>query len=712
MSKMHASVLVVDDQEINRDLLARRLERDGYLVSDAEGGQQALSMIDAQAFDVVLLDIMMPGIDGIEVLSTLRQSRSSVDLPVIMVSAKQDSENVVESLCLGANDYVSKPVDYPILRARVEAQVARKRAEEELLKLNQVLEEKVKERTVQYQETFTSLREEIAERIKTEQAVLIREQKFRDFSEVASDWFWETDPQHRLSFVSERVSEMLGVRPEEAIGKTVWELMDAGIERNEIWRDFVSRLDALTPFRNARYKFTDSDGNLRHVCISGKPVYDDAGAFQGFRGVTNDETSEMQARERIHEAESQLVGITKNLPGIIYRKILKSDGSYDYPFISAGTYELIGIDEEEIAAGDFFSLLSIYGDDVKHYQAAMELSSKNLSPIDIEYRIVPRSGALKWIHCTAYPQRLDTGEIAWDGLLLDITERKNLEAQLIQAQKLESVGQLAAGIAHEINTPTQYVNDNISFLQEAFGDLGQVLELNSRLLDAARENSVTLDLVAEVDAAVKNADVEYLAEEVPVAIEQAMEGVQRISVIVKAMKQFTHPGKEDKEPVDVNQLIENTVTVARNEWKYVARVESDCSENLPLVPCYRNELGQVFLNIIVNAAHAIADAKEDGSDSQGIISISTRQANNEVLIRISDTGPGIPDSLRTKIFDPFFTTKEVGKGTGQGLAIARSVVIDKHQGKLELESESGKGATFVIRLPLGEETGTNDMFAE
>ncbi len=281
----------------------------------------------------------------------------------------------------------------------------------------------------------------------------------------------------------------------------------------------------------------------------------------------------------------------------------------------------------------------------------------------------------------------------------DVTERKLLESQLSQAQKMESIGQLAAGIAHEINTPTQYIGDNTYFLKEAFEDINKFLK---SFLEASQGEECSLQSLREM---ARELDLDYLCEEIPPAIQQTLDGVAQVSKIVRAIKEFSHPGVEEKMPVDLNKSLENTVIVARNEWKYVAEVETDFDPELPLVYCLPGELNQVFLNVIVNAAHAIADVVGEGGAQKGKIHISTRRDGDWVEVRISDSGIGIPREIQNRIFDPFFTTKEVGKGTGQGLSIAHAVVTKKHGGTIHFESESGKGTTFVIRLPIHMENG-------
>jgi signal transduction histidine kinase len=281
----------------------------------------------------------------------------------------------------------------------------------------------------------------------------------------------------------------------------------------------------------------------------------------------------------------------------------------------------------------------------------------------------------------------------------DITERMALEEQLRQAQKLESIGQLAAGIAHEINTPTQYIGDNVQFLKGAFQDLRLVLENYDRLLVAAKGNVPSGETVPEVSSALEDTDVRYLLDEIPKAIEQTLEGVTRVSALVGAMKDFSHPGTKEKTELDLNRAIESTLTVARNEWKYVADLETDYDSSLPMVSCLPGEINQAILILIVNSAHAIADVVGKGGREKGKIKVQTRNCPEWDEVRIQDTGSGIPENIRARIFDPFFTTKEIGKGTGQGLAIARSVIVDKHGGTIHFETEEGKGTTFIIRLP-------------
>jgi two-component system, NtrC family, sensor kinase len=280
----------------------------------------------------------------------------------------------------------------------------------------------------------------------------------------------------------------------------------------------------------------------------------------------------------------------------------------------------------------------------------------------------------------------------------DLAKRQQAEVELRQAQKLEAVGRLAAGIAHEINTPIQFVGDNTHFMQDAFNDLLSLVQRYRELRERAAAGTVDAALLAAVAQAEEAADLEYLEEEIPKALAQSLEGVGRVASIVRALKEFAHPDSKEKAPADLNQALQSTLTVARSELKYVADVETDFGD-VPAVTCQVGDVNQVFLNLLVNAAHAIGDKVGD-SGARGRISVRTSAEGDWVTIAIGDTGCGIPEAIRSKVYDPFFTTKEVGRGTGQGLALAHVVIVEQHGGSLSFDSTVGEGTVFYLRLPV------------
>jgi PAS domain S-box-containing protein len=287
-------------------------------------------------------------------------------------------------------------------------------------------------------------------------------------------------------------------------------------------------------------------------------------------------------------------------------------------------------------------------------------------------------------------------------ILRDITRELRLEEQYRQAQKMEAIGQLAAGIAHEINTPTQYISSNVHFLQKSWEKVQAALQVLELLLTGVQSHNVPEELIEQTEKVLRDSRLDYLSEEIPTAIAETIEGVERVTGIVNAMREFSHPASEMPTPTDINRAIRSTVTVARHEWKYVAQVDLDLDPDLPLVPCLPGEFNQVILNLVVNAAHAIASAaqEDEGQTKSGTIRISTRRSGDWAEIRVKDNGSGIEEKHRSRIFEPFFTTKQVGSGTGQGLAMAHNIITTKHSGSITFETETGKGTEFIIHLPL------------
>ncbi len=285
-------------------------------------------------------------------------------------------------------------------------------------------------------------------------------------------------------------------------------------------------------------------------------------------------------------------------------------------------------------------------------------------------------------------------------------ERKRLELDLLQAQKLKSIGQLAAGIAHEINTPVQFIADNTRFLKDAMPTVFGLLDRQRAALEAALAGGQDAERLGAILAAGRDAKLDFLASEATAAIDESLEGLGRLAGIVRALRDFSHPGAGAKIHFNLNDVVRNMVLVGRSEWKYVAEIELDLDENLPLLPCLPGPLSQAILNIIVNAAHAVSEGA-DRRIGAGLIRITTRACGQLLELKVSDNGTGIPEAIRDRIFDPYFTTKPLGKGSGQGLAIAYAAVVNQHGGTIEVESTVGAGTTFIIKLPLCERRGSD-----
>jgi signal transduction histidine kinase len=328
-------------------------------------------------------------------------------------------------------------------------------------------------------------------------------------------------------------------------------------------------------------------------------------------------------------------------------------------------------------------------------------------------QVVIRSGDEIEVLGTYFNQMVQSLEASYAELALanqqlkqQMNDRLKMEIELRQAQKLEAVGRLAAGIAHEINTPMQFVNDSIHFVRGSMGDLQRLIQHYRDIIQALSRGGSAAEAARALSEAEEDADLPYLTQEIPGALDRSIEGLERVSTIVRSMKEFAHPGQAEIAAVDLNRAISTTLTIARNEYKYVADLET-CFGDLPPVPCYVGEFNQAILNIVINAAHAVGDVVGK-TGNKGCITVRTERDGDFALISVGDSGTGIPPAIRDRIFDPFFTTKEVGRGTGQGLPIARSVIVDKHKGQLTFESEVGKGTRFFIRLPLGLAVSADD----
>jgi signal transduction histidine kinase len=308
-----------------------------------------------------------------------------------------------------------------------------------------------------------------------------------------------------------------------------------------------------------------------------------------------------------------------------------------------------------------------------------------------QYHLVRISGAVT--------SRLADGHVSEVvGLVFDCRNDALTESQRRRSMALESVGQLAAGVAHEINTPLQFVGDNLAYLESECQRGVAAIEFIERLREELSGTPLWRALGAEMLDEIDHEDFEYFRQEYPRAIRESVAGIEHVSEIVRAMKAFAYTGQAARLPVDLNGLIANSITLTRTEWKHVAEVVRDFDGELPLIHCAPQELGQLLVNLIVNAADAIAEAGR----GMGTITLRTRRFSTSAVVEVIDTGAGIPEDIRTRLYESFFTTKKMGKGTGQGLALAREIVT-RHSGLLSFQSEVGRGTSFRIELPLPQE---------
>lgn len=516
-----------------------------------------------------------------------------------------------------------------------------------------------------------AIAEDITERLRMEAELKLSEERFRIAAESSGDSIYEWDLRSDLITVADA-----GQRDFTEFGLTSpWTArefrerfyhpedrprLEAAIRHTiETGEHYCEEFRILMP-----------DGEVKYYAEQASVVCDASGHAYKWIGVTRDVTEQ----RKVERANAELAAIVQCADVAI----ISSDLERNVLTWNRGAERMYGYAAEEMIGRSMEVLVpsDLHGE----YRAGMDKVLRGEAVNHRDVVAIRKSGERIPVLLTLSPIRDRDGRLIGVAHVAEnITHVKQLERQLAQNQKLESIGQLAAGIAHEINTPIQYIGDNGKFLEDAFADLIKAAEAG---------RAQTLD----------EGSFEYLRGEVPKAIEQLLEGVDHVARIVRAMKEFSHPGPVEKTPININRAIESTALVSKNEWKYVAKLTTGFDPDLPAVPCIAGEFNQVILNLIINAAHAVADVVGD-SGARGTIHVSTKRDGDFAEIRVSDTGCGIPAAIQAKIFDPFFTTKPIGKGTGQGLAIAHSVIVQKHGGSIHFESEPGRGTTFILRLP-------------
>ncbi|NOY61059.1 MAG: PAS domain S-box protein [Calditrichaeota bacterium] len=537
---------------------------------------------------------------------------------------------------------------------------------------------------------------DVTEHAQSEKALKDSEALYQSLIENLPLNAFRKDLQGRLVFANTRFCETLERPLDEMIGKSDFNFYPEELAAK--YRKDDKKVIESGQILDEVEKHQTPDGNRLFVHVIKSPVKDSNGRIIGLQGIFWDVTEQEQAEEALRESQEKFKSISESAQDAII--MMNTDG--EVSFWNKAAEKIFGYNREEVMGKYLHALITParYREvQEKSFAAFRKTGQDAATGKTVELTGLRKDGS-------EFPLDLSLSHIQlkgnWQtvGIIRDISERKILEGQLLQSQKLESIGQLAAGIAHEINTPTQYIGDNTNFLKDSFADVSKLLTKYQALLKAAKNGGVSDEMIEEIEEIQEDADLEYLLEEIPTSINQTLDGIKRVSKIVRAMKDFSHPGVDGKTAIDLNRAIESTVTVARNEWKYVADVEINFDNQLPLVSCVPDQINQVVLNIIINAVHAISDVVGKHTDSKGKITVSTKMDGDYAEIRIGDNGAGIPEHARAKIFDPFFTTKEVGKGTGQGLAIAHDIVVGKHGGNISFETETGKGTTFIIRLPI------------
>ncbi|MBT3028814.1 MAG: PAS domain-containing protein [Candidatus Thiodiazotropha sp. (ex Ctena orbiculata)] len=695
-------VLLVDDDpdaaEVTAELLCRMYIQHQIEYKIVELLAEALAEIRQTHYDIILLDTGLADMPTPSAIRSLRDAFAYA--PIIATSKYEDPELAAMWVGEGADDclfmgvvtegVLSRVVNYAIKRSHTYAKLHQRSRTHHIL--NTLLSLSLKEKP------FDQLLNECLE-------------------VVLSAPF--TEMLHKGGiFVAENSSKQLVLRAHSNLDHRVVELCER------------------VPFGRCLCGQAALSGELQHTdCIDQRhenrvPGMEPHGHYC-VPIISQNETLGVlvlylkEGHQRREDEELFLRGVADTLAGIIERARTSDQlvlaHEQNSRLLSSITSSIIGVDEQDRVshwneeAAKLFDMAAeaVLGKPITSCQLCwdwdmvsrhiLELRNESNQNSRFEVRFKPKSGMNRLLSICATPFIGDSGDK--DGYLLiidDVTEQKQQDSEMQQLQKLQSIGQLAAGIAHEINTPIQYVSDNVRFLRDAYEDFNDIISNQHEVVDAARSGTVSEQSYARLDDKLEELDLEYLQEEVPTAIKQTLDGVDRVATIVRAMKEFSHPGSDEKTLIDLNKAVNSTTTVARNVWKYHAELELDLDQTMPQVHCLPGPINEVILNIIVNAAHAIADRVGDSGD-KGLICVSTAREGGWGVIRVTDNGTGIPEGVREHVFDPFFTTKDVGQGTGQGLSLSHKIIVDQHDGELSFETELGVGTTFIIKLPLQEE---------
>ncbi len=535
---------------------------------------------------------------------------------------------------------------------------------------------------------------------KSDLALKDKENKYRLIFENIQDVYFELSTELNIIEISPSIKSLLGYNRNDVIGLPISKILPM--------KNFISDvISSVSQNKKVSIKHTEmlNNNNEKINCaVKISAYYGNSDHPLKYIGAVHDITDYILSRNKLEKANNEIRYLLASIKSILI-------GVTTHDIITHWNNEAESLFSIKAAAilGTKITLSGLNWEWDRIYEGISDSLDKKESIFinELRYSQIKNSNIRdRFMNTKITPVYDEKSNLL--GFLIsgdDITEARNLRIRSILSQKMESIGQLASGIAHEINTPTQYISDNLQFFKKSFSIF---TTLFTQIMTNKEFNKTPQNIIDNINEYFIDNDCDYLLSEIPKAIDQTIEGIKRIAKIVGSMKQFSHPGSNNKVFYSINRIIEDTVTISENEWKYAAHIQTDLDSNIPEILCYPNELSQVFLNMIVNSSHAVAERFKMEQVIQGVIKITTLfiSLENSVEIKIADNGIGIPDTDKTKIFDPFFTTKEIGKGTGQGLTISSSIITNMHAGSILFESIPGQGTEFTIRIPILKEIET------
>ena len=543
--------------------------------------------------------------------------------------------------------------------------------------------------------------QDITQRKRAEADLAEERELIKTFLETTPDQVYFKDLESRFIRISSSLAAKCGLAgPADALGRTDFDLFSYEHAR-QAFEDEQHIIRTGEPIVNLEERETYPNGRTAWVSTNKMPLRDDRGTVIGTFGISRDITSRREAEQSLQSAEQRWRALLANCQELVM--LVDSEGLFVYT--SPSIERWLGYSPDELIGTPLIALSHEQDTSAlaRGFGKVRDQTGDLKGPVTICHRVRHKHGSWHSLESTFVSLKDDPAIQAVLVDSRDVTERlalqqerERLELERRVSQRLEAVGQLASGIAHEINTPMQYVGDSVTFLRDATDGLLALMDIYHELLTIdepiGREERMRQMALAEEEA-----DLEYLRERIPAAITRTVDGIERVTSIVMAMKRFSHPAAAEPVRSDLNEAIETTLAVCRNEYKYAADVELDLGP-LPRVICNIGEINQVLLNIVINAAHAIEERVE-GTRERGRIRIATRREGDDAVVEIADDGVGIAPELQDRIYEPFFTTKAIGRGSGQGLALARST-IEQHSGSIECDSVPGEGTTFTLRLPV------------
>jgi len=665
-----ATILVVDDSKIIRTILSGIVKKLGQNIMVASDGNTCIEIITTHQIDLLLLDINMSGKNGMEVLSYLRDHHFTI--PVIMISGSNDIEQAVECLKMGAYDFLIKPVNPDKLAVTIKNVLA----ESELRKNFKLFSSAISQNPL---------------------SIVI------------------TDINGIVKYINPAFTSVSGYTEKEVIGQTP-RVLKSGKHSAAFYKNLWKTIRSGNIWKGELIN-KNKNGELYWELATISPITGTNNKISHFISIKQDITENKKKLTELAASQMRFHDLADLLPQTIFEMDIHGMIS----FTNRMGFETFGYTKEDLQKG-VPCILLFAPDDRAKVQFNMQQRLKNIPFDNHEYTGLKKDG-------TSFPILVYTSRIIENGklvgirgIVLDISERKEAEAklqelnktleqrveertkdlaisqqQIIQQEKLASIGQLAAGIAHEINNPLNFIKINFATQQENISDLLAILnEYRTFIQQIDKENLFTAELL-NLKQLEHDLDLNTLLADLPKIFSESQRGFERITTIINSMRNFAYKHAfEEKVLFDINKGIRDTLIIARNEYRYCADIETNLKE-LPLVPCNPEQLNQVILNLIINSAHAIVSEMKT---SNGKIVINTWKESNFVYCSIADDGPGIPPEVQEHIFEPFFTTKKPGHGTGLGLSISYDIIVNKHDGRLSVHCPKEGGTVFTIMLPI------------